>query len=45
LAKEIAADSRDILTEAGLMQNLTPTRRNGLAAVRKRIGEWAQQLS
>lgn len=39
---EIAADSGDPLAELGLLRDLTPTRQNGLAAVRARIRNFAE---
>jgi cysteine desulfuration protein SufE len=39
---EIAASDADPLEALGLMRNLSPTRHNGLAAVRTRIRELAQ---
>lgn len=41
---EIAASTADPLEALGLMRNLSPTRVNGLAAVRTRIRELAQTL-
>lgn len=38
---EIVADETDPLAELDLLQNLSPTRRNGLAAVRAAIGAFA----
>ncbi len=40
---EIAATDADPLAELGLVQNLSPTRRNGLAAVRATIRAFAQK--
>jgi cysteine desulfuration protein SufE len=42
---EIAASDTDPLEALGLMRNLSPTRRNGLAAVRTRIQDLAAALS
>lgn len=42
---EIVASSVDPLEALGLMRNLSPTRVNGLAAVRARIRELAKTLS
>jgi cysteine desulfuration protein SufE len=39
---EIVADSSDLLAELGLLRDLTPTRQNGLAAVRARIRAFAE---
>jgi len=39
---EILADDADPLTELGLLRNLSPTRQNGLAAVRAAIRYFAQ---
>jgi cysteine desulfuration protein SufE len=39
---EIAADAGDPLAELGLLRDLTPTRQNGLAAVRTRIRNFAE---
>ena len=41
---EIAANTADPLETLGLMRNLSPTRVNGLAAVRARISELAQTM-
>ena len=41
---EIAATNTDPLEALGLMRNLSPTRVNGLAAVRARIRELAQAM-
>jgi len=41
---EIAASDADPLEALGLMRNLSPTRHNGLAAVRARIRELAQTM-
>lgn len=40
---EIVADETDPLAELELLQNLSPTRRNGLAAVRAAIGAFASR--
>jgi cysteine desulfuration protein SufE len=42
---EIAASDADPLEALGLMRNLSPTRHNGLAAVRGRIRELAASMS
>jgi len=42
---EVAASTTDPLEALGLMRNLSPTRVNGLAAVRARIRELAKTLS
>ncbi|GAB1489874.1 SufE family protein [Opitutaceae bacterium] len=39
---EILADTGDPLAELGLLRDLTPTRQNGLAAVRTRIRNFAE---
>lgn len=39
---EIATDTSDLLAELGLLRDLTPTRQNGLAAVRSRIRAFAE---
>ncbi len=39
---EIVADTTDLLAELGLLRDLTPTRQNGLAAVRARIRAFAE---
>ena len=41
---EIAASNADPLEAVGLMRNLSPTRHNGLAAVRARIRELAAAM-
>jgi cysteine desulfuration protein SufE len=41
---EIAATEPTLFEELGLLQNLSPTRRNGLAAVRTRIRELARSF-
>lgn len=41
---EIAASDADPLEALGLMRNLSPTRHNGLAAVRARIRELAERM-
>lgn len=40
---ETAANETDPLTELGLLKNLSPTRQNGLAAVRAAIRSFAQK--
>jgi len=42
---EIAASNADPLEALGLMRNLSPTRHNGLAAVRTRIRELARTMN
>jgi len=42
---EIAASDADPLEALGLMRNLSPTRHNGLAAVRARIRELAETMA
>ena len=42
---EIAASNADPLEALGLMRNLSPTRHNGLAAVRARIRELARTMN
>jgi cysteine desulfuration protein SufE len=42
---EIAASNADPLEALGLMRNLSPTRHNGLAAVRARIRELAAAMA
>jgi len=40
-AAEVAATEPDLLQQLGLVQNLSPTRRNGLRSVRAKICEFA----
>ncbi|KAB2855511.1 MAG: SufE family protein, partial [Bauldia sp.] len=40
---EIMADETNPLAELDLLQNLSPTRRNGLAAVRATIRDFAER--
>lgn len=40
---EVAASELDPLAALGLLENLSPTRRNGLAATRAAIRAWARQ--
>jgi cysteine desulfuration protein SufE len=41
---EVAASTLEPLEAADLIRNLSPTRRNGLAAVRRAIREFAQRV-
>ncbi|HEX4083328.1 MAG TPA: SufE family protein [Chthoniobacteraceae bacterium] len=44
-AEEIVTEQPAVLEEAGLLRNLSPTRQNGMAAVRRALVDFAQKTA
>jgi len=41
---EVIAEEPDVLEELGILRNLSPTRQNGIAAVRRALADFATQM-